>query len=72
MDIIHGENSPMVRVTQEECERNMDNLKNNMTKAFDYALGKAETFYNVCIITSVNLFLFPLKNICYGYSLRSF
>ena len=40
MDMIHGENSPLVRVTEEECARNMDNLKNNMTKVFDYALGK--------------------------------
>ena len=40
MDIIHGENSPLVRVSEEECERDIDNLKNSMTKVFDYALGK--------------------------------
>ena len=48
MDIIHGENSPLVRVSEVECARNMDNLKNNMTKVFDYALGKISTINEMC------------------------
>ena len=40
MDMIHGENSPLVKVTEEECEQKMDSLKNNMHRVFDYSLGR--------------------------------
>ncbi|XP_045171758.2 shootin-1-like [Mercenaria mercenaria] len=37
-DMIHGENSPLVRVTETERDRHLQDLKNNMQKAFDYSL----------------------------------
>ena len=43
MDMIHGENSPLVRVSEEECEQNMDSLKNNMHRVFDYSLGRSSS-----------------------------
>ena len=40
MDIIHGENSPLIRVSEEECDKKMNGMKNDMHKVFDYSLGK--------------------------------
>ena len=44
MDIIHGENSPLMRVSEDECEKKKDILKNNMHKAFNYSLGRYQWF----------------------------
>ncbi|KAL4223852.1 hypothetical protein ACF0H5_017317 [Mactra antiquata] len=37
-DIIHGENSPLVRVTEPERDQHLQDLKTNMKKAFDVNL----------------------------------
>ncbi|KAH3889749.1 uncharacterized protein DDB_G0286379-like [Dreissena polymorpha] len=37
-DIIHGNNSPLLRVTEKERDQKLDELKRNMTKAFEYSL----------------------------------
>ncbi|XP_060594008.1 shootin-1-like [Ruditapes philippinarum] len=37
-DMIHGENSPLVRVSEAERDRHLQDLKHNMQKAFDTSL----------------------------------
>ncbi|WAR03668.1 hypothetical protein MAR_010226 [Mya arenaria] len=37
-DMIHGNNSPLLRVTEKEREKKLEELKRNMTKAFECSL----------------------------------
>ena len=39
MDVIHGTNSPPLRVSEKERDKSLEHLKCNMLKAFDIAQG---------------------------------
>ena len=47
-DFIHGDNSPLLRVSEKEREKKLGELKRNMTKAFECSLGRShELLVNV-------------------------
>lgn len=55
MDVIHGTNSPLLRVSDKERDKRLESLKYNMLKAHDIAQGSiifaGASYYEYTVIS---------------------